>query len=159
MKILDKESDCYVLDQRNLINQGIRVIAVLSLLVASASVLSTEKAYCLFAYYGKDSIVNLDALTGGISKDPSLFGTCGFIALSLFFPLLWSYHRGWYTFFVMILLILQGISLSMIESPSIGQLMYDSIVYCQNYGLLAWVIGQCIFMILSLMFIFHEFRT
>ncbi|MFN3075250.1 hypothetical protein ACK2M2_16305, partial [Acinetobacter sp. TY1] len=94
MKILDKESDCYVLDQRNLINQGIRVIAVLSLLVASASVLSTEKAYCLFAYYGKDSIVNLDALTGGISKDPSLFGTCGFIALSLFFPLLWSYHRA-----------------------------------------------------------------
>ena len=58
----------------------------------------------------------------------------------------------------MILLIAQWIILTMIESPSIGQLIYDSVVYCQNYGLLAWVIGQCIFIILSAVFIFYEFR-
>lgn len=46
----------------------------------------------------------------------------------------------------------------MIDSPSVLGLVYDSIVYCQNYWLLAWVIGESLFLILSLVFIFYEFE-
>lgn len=160
MNFFDNDDDVHYLDlnRGNLTAQSIRVIAVLSVLIASACVLATEKGYCLFEYYGKNSIVELYTLTGGISKDPTLFGACGIAALLLFLPLLCAYHRAWYAFFLMILLIVQLIILTMIESPSIGQLIYDSVVYCQNYGLLAWVIGQCIFIILSAVFIFYEFR-
>lgn len=160
MNFFDNDDEVHHLDldRGNLTAQSIRGIAVLSVLIASACVLATEKAYCLFEYYGKNNIVELNTLTGGISKDPMLFGACGIVALLLFLPLLCAYHRAWYAFFLMILLIAQWIILTMIESPSIGQLIYDSVVYCQNYGLLAWVIGQCIFIILSAVFIFYEFR-
>ena len=160
MNFFDNDDEVHHLDldRGNLTAQSIRAVAVLSVLIASACVLATEKAYCLFEYYGKNNIVELNTLTGGISKDPTLFGACGIVALLLFLPLLCSYHCAWYAFFLMILLIVQLIILTMIESPSIGQLIYDSVVYCQNYGLLAWVIGQCIFIILSAVFIFYEFR-
>lgn len=160
MNFFDNDDDVHYLDlnRGNLTAQSIRVIAVLSVLITFACVLATEKGYCLFEYYGKNSIVELNTLTSGISKDPTLFGACGIVALLLFLPLLCAYHRAWYAFFLMILLIVQWIILTMIESPSIGHLIYDSVVYCQNYGLLAWVIGQCIFIILSAVFIFYDFR-
>ena len=99
MKIFDKDGEIHDLDQGQLVNQGIRIIAVLSLLIGSFSVLRGEALYCLFDYYGQNNIVDLHTLTAGISKDPALFGTCDVVAL-LFLPLLLSYHRAWYAFFL-----------------------------------------------------------
>ena len=87
MNFFDNDDEVHHLglDRGNLTAQSIRVIAVLSVLIASACVLATEKGYCLFEYYGKNSIVELNTLTGGISKDHTLFGACGIVACSYFY--------------------------------------------------------------------------
>lgn len=141
-----------------IIDQSIRIIAVLALLISSLSLLAGDNAFCLYEYIGQNTVWSLDELNGGISKDPSIFGMCAMTALIFLLPLLLSYHRGWYVLFFAILIVLQMIFLStMIDSPSVLGLVYDSIVYCQNYWLLLWVIGELLFFILSLVFIFHEF--
>lgn len=120
--------------------------------------LGGNSTFCLYEYMGQNTVWSLDELNGGISKDPNIFDMSAMTALIFLIPLLWSYHRGWYLLFFVTLILLQTIFLSsMIDSPSVFGLVYDSIVYCQNYWLLAWVIGELLFFILSLVFVFHEF--
>ena len=141
-----------------IIDQSILIIAVLALLIASLSLLAGDNAFCLYEYIGENTVSSLSEFNGGISKDPDIFGMCAMTALIFLLPLLLSYHRGWYVLFFTILIVLQIIFLStMIDSPSVLGLVYDSIMYCQNYWLLAWVIGQLLFFILSLVFVFNEF--
>lgn len=141
-----------------IIDQSIRIVAVLALLIAALCMLGGNSAFCLYEYMGQNTVWSLDELNGGISKDPNIFDMSAMTALIFLIPLLWSYHRGWYLLFFVTLILLQTIFLSsMIDSPSVFGLVYDSIVYCQNYWLLAWVIGELLFFILSLVFVFHEF--
>lgn len=140
-------------------SQILRVLAVIFLLIASVCVIGGNGSFCLYEYVGQNTVWSLDQLNGGISKDPSIFGMSAMTALIFFIPLLLSYHRGWYLLFFVVLVLLQTIFLStMIDSPSVLGLVYDSIVYCQNYWLLAWVIGESLFLILSLVFVFYEFE-
>ncbi|WP_372403201.1 hypothetical protein ACDW34_11430 [Acinetobacter piscicola] len=141
-----------------IIDQSIRIVAVLALLIAALCMLGGNSTFCLYEYMGQNTVWSLDELNGGISKDPNIFDMSAMTALIFLIPLLLSYHRGWYLLFFVTLILLQTIFLSsMIDSPSVFGLVYDSIVYCQNYWLLAWVIGELLFFILSLVFVFHEF--
>ena len=141
-----------------IIDQSIRIVAVLALLIAALCMLGGNSTFCLYEYMGQNTVWSLDELNGGISKDPNIFDMSAMTALIFLIPLLWCYHRGWYLLFFVTLILLQTIFLSsMIDSPSVFGLVYDSIVYCQNYWLLAWVIGELLFFILSLVFVFNEF--
>jgi len=141
------------------IGQILRALAVIFLLIASLCVIGGNGSFCLYEYAGQNTVWSLDQLSGGISKDPSIFDMSAMTALIFFLPLLLSYHRGWYLLFFVVLILLQTIFLStMIDSPSVLGLVYDSIVYCRNYWWLAWTIGESLFLILSLVFIFYEFE-
>lgn len=141
------------------IRQIVRVLAVIFLCIASLCLVGSRGEFCLYEYIGQKTVWSLDELNGGISKDPSIFNMSAMTALILFIPLLLSYHRGWYLLFFVVLILLQTIFLSnMIDSPSVFGLVYDSIVYCQNYWLLAWAIGELLFIVLSLVFVFYEFE-
>lgn len=141
------------------LGQIVRVLAVISLLIASLCVIGNNSPYCLYEYAGLNAIWRTDTFFTGISDDPAMFTISAGIGLLFFIPLLLSCRRGWYVFFFVILNLVQIVFLSYaILSPSVVGLIYDSIVYCHNYGLLAWLIGELLFTIFSLIFIFHEFN-
>lgn len=142
-----------------LINQSIRAFALLGLLVASLCMLGQDSSFCLYEYAGSNTIWSTQDFQSGISDDAEMFGINAVIGLLFFIPLSLSYHRAWYIFFFVFFNLVQIIFLSStILSPSVFGLVYDSIVYCQNYGLLAWVAGELLFIVLSLVFIFYEFE-
>ncbi len=82
----------------------------------------------------------------GISDDHAMLAINAGIGLLFCIPLLLSYRWGWYILFFVLFNLMQFVFLShAILSPSVVGLIYDSIVYCHNYGLLAWLIGELLF--------------
>ena len=140
-------------------SQILRALAIIFLLIASLCVIGGDGSFCLYEYAGQNTIWSTDTFQAGVSDDPEMFGINAGISLLFFIPLVLSYHRGWYIFFFVLLNVIRMIFMSFaILAPSVLGLVYDSIVYCQSYWLLAWVIGESLFLILSLVFIFYEFE-
>ena len=139
-------------------DQIIRMFALMSLLIASLTMLGQETQFCTYGYLAPNQITYLMDLNGGIAKDPDMIGVCAMVALFFFLPLVLSYHRGWYFFFFIVLFIIQAILLLMIESASVIKLIFDSVKYCQNYWVLTWSIGQILFWLLSIIFIFKPVK-
>lgn len=140
--------------------QSIRVVAFIGLLIGSLCIVGRTNDFCIAGYFSNDTFTRLADLNGAITKDPDMLAGCGLTALLFMLPLMLSYRRACYGFFFVVLILIQLILLTvMIDSPSTIELIYDSIKYCQNYGLLAWVIGELLFIILSLVFIFYEFEN
>lgn len=143
-----------------IISQILRALAVIFLLIASLCVIGGNGSFCLYEYAGQNTIWRTDTFHTGISDDSAIFAINAAIGLLFFIPLVLSYRHGWYIFFFVLLNVVQMIFMSFaILSPSVLGLVYDSIMYCQNYWLLAWVIGESLFLILSLVFIFYEFEN
>lgn len=141
-----------------ILSQTIRLVAVLCLFISSLSMLIGTAPACLYEYYLLNTISYYHELQGGISKDPAMLGFCALVAMIFFLPLLFTYHRGWYLLICLMLFVIQTIALSMIEWGSVFEIVLVNVKYCENYWLLAWSIGQVLFWILSLIFIFHEVR-
>ena len=139
-------------------DQIIRIFALMSLLIASLTLLGQETKFCIYGYLAPNQITYLTDLNGGVAKDPDMMDVCAMAALLFFLPLVLSYHRGWYFFFCIVLFIIQAILLSMIESASVMKVVFDSVKYCQNYWVLMWSIGQILFWILSIIFIFKSVK-
>ena len=140
------------------VDQWIRMLAMSCLVISSLCLLGGEPPACLYEYYAPNTINYYHDLQGGISKDPEMLVGCAFISLIFSLPLMWAYHRGWYLLCCIFLLLIQSVILSMIEWGSVLDMISVNVVYCQNYWVLAWGVGQGLFWLLSLIFIAHETR-
>ena len=142
------------------IEQIIRRIAVVCLLVASLSVISmASQKVCLYGYLFTNNIQNFNDFLNNTTDSPTLFNVSGVLGVLFFLPFLLSSKKLSYCILLCVFYGTQWIVLSVIKSNSIIKIIIESVQYCQNYWLLTWAIGHILFIVLSLIFIFYEKRN
>lgn len=145
-----------------MLSQFFRIIAILSLALASLCILKVEDTgtnLCIYEYLQLQKVTYFNELLGTSSDDPTLLSTMGLVGIFFFFILLLSFRRAWYVVVLWLYAIFQFIIILMIETASISKIIYDSIVHCHNGWLFAWVIGQSIFIVFSFVYIFYSTET
>ncbi|WP_180127762.1 MULTISPECIES: hypothetical protein [unclassified Acinetobacter] len=145
-----------------MLSQFFRIIAILSLALASLCILKVEDTgtnLCIYEYLQPQKATYFNELLGTSSDDPTLLSSMGIVGIFFFFPLLLSFRRAWYVVILWLYAIFQFIIILMIETASISKIIYDSIVYCHNGWLFTWVIGQSIFIVFSFVYIFYGTET
>ena len=144
------------------VDQIIRCIAVFCLLIASVCLFMVDDAgtdLCVYEYISPKAVTYFSELQSSSADDPAMIGASGFVGLLMFFPLLFSYHRGWYVGLLALYAFLQLFVVALLDTTSFSEIIYDSIVHCQQYWLLTYVVGEMLFILLSLIFICRESQS
>lgn len=130
-----------------------KIIILVFLYLASFSALNiTEANLCVMGYYENGVVTHFYEIQGSEIDDIVVFGAVGMLGF-IFSPMyFFRLSRSWWVGLFTTLSILQFLSLSMVTIP-LNQIIYDSMKFCGNLWMVAFLAFQLIFIILNLIYI------
>lgn len=130
-----------------------KIIILVFLYLASFCALNiVDTDLCVMGYYENGVVTHFYEIKGSEVDDMVVFGAAGMLGF-IFSPMyFFRLSRSWWIGLFTMLSILQFLSLGMVTIP-LNQIIYDSVKFCDNLWIVAFLIFQFIFMILNLLYI------
>lgn len=130
-----------------------KIIILVCLSLASFCAFQIVEAdLCVMGYYENGVVTHFYEIKGSEIDDMVVFGAAGILGF-IFSPMyFFRLSRSWWIGLFTTLCLLQFFCLSLVTIP-LNQIIYDSVKFCDNFWIVAFLIFQFIFIILNLLYI------